>query len=98
MGKKPKNDAAKRVDQRIGENLRRLREARGWSAREVADAMATSTDSVCKHERGIRGVDVYKLLKYQKLYGVSLDWIIFGEDRHTQKSDRPQKVKLEFDD
>jgi len=82
----------------VGVSLRNLRKARGWSAREVGDAMGMVGQNIYRHEQGERSLSIYYLLKYERLYNVSIERIIYGEKIRSKKSPAPSKVLLEFDD
>lgn len=56
----------------IGENLRRLRKARGWSQERLADKSLTDQDFVGRIERGQVNVSVDTLARIGEALGVEI--------------------------
>jgi transcriptional regulator with XRE-family HTH domain len=56
----------------IGENLRRLRKARGWSQERLSDKSLVDPDFVGRIERGQVNVSVDTLAKIGKALGVEV--------------------------
>jgi transcriptional regulator with XRE-family HTH domain len=71
---------AKRIPKRLGEKLKSIREHKGWTLEQMADAVGKTGHSrrtrVYEWENGIRQPDLYILLKYAKLADVSTDILI----------------------
>ena len=63
-------DTAKRV--------RQLRMKRGWSQEHAAERLGLTSGSLSRMERGVRGLSVELLACIGALYGVSMDYLIFG--------------------
>lgn len=72
--------AAKPIPKRLGEKLRMIRESRGWSLDQMAEAVGKTGRSrrtrVYEWETGIRQPDLPALLAYAQLVGVSTDVLI----------------------
>ncbi|WP_165602301.1 XRE family transcriptional regulator [Methylobacterium indicum] len=68
MGKKPKPKHA----------LRALREARGWTQDQAAEAFGLSRDGYIKIEHGSRGISLDRMKVAAALYNVPLD-VVMGE-------------------
>ena len=72
--------AAKPIPKRLGEKLRMIRESRGWSLDQMAEAVgktgASRRTRVYEWETGIRQPDLPALLAYARLVGVSTDVLI----------------------
>ena len=64
----------------LGENLQRLRAAKGLSQEEVARQLYVSRQSVSKWEHDAAEPGVENLKTLAKLYGVTLDQLLLGED------------------
>lgn len=58
-------------DARMNKRLKDLREARGWSQQEAADALGMSHSGYVKWERGDRGLSDKARSKIARVYGVS---------------------------
>ena len=64
----------------LGENLQKLRAAKGLSQEEVARQLYVSRQSVSKWENDVAEPGVENLKTLAKLYGVTLDQLLLGED------------------
>ena len=64
----------------LGENLQKLRAAKGLSQEEVARQLYVSRQSVSKWENDAAEPGVENLKTLAKLYGVTLDQLLLGED------------------
>ena len=64
----------------LGGNLQRLRAAKGLSQEEVARQLYVSRQSVSKWENDAAEPGVENLKTLAKLYGVTLDQLLLGED------------------
>lgn len=72
---------------RMGANLRRLREHRGWSAEMVADMMGITLDSVYKYESGARKLHGELIMQAAVILDCSILDIYNGLDpRHPNES------------
>lgn len=72
--------APKPIPKRLGEKLRAIRECRGWTLDQMADAVGKTGTSrrtrVHEWEKGIRQPDLLALMAYAQLAGVSTDVLI----------------------
>lgn len=70
----------KPIPKRLGEKLRMIRESRGWSLDQMAEAVgktgASRRTRVYEWEKGTRQPDLFVLLAYARLVGVSADVLI----------------------
>ncbi len=81
------------MDAQIGSRLKAAREKAGMSQKDVV----AKVDSIAKeqnlsnYERGVNQIAAETLRELSKLYQVSADWILFGEDSikpsHKKRSD-----------
>lgn len=74
----------------LGENICRLRTARGMSQGDLAETLDVSRQSVSKWETGGAVPELEKLVKLSELFGVSLDELVKGE-----KPEQPETVTQE---
>lgn len=58
------------------ENLRFLRERKGWSQQKLADELFISQQSVYKYENGLAYPSLETLRLMSKLFNVSIDYIV----------------------
>lgn len=63
----------------LGENLLKLRKGRGFSQEELADVLGVSRQAISKWERNEAYPDTENLIALSKLYGVSLDTLVYSE-------------------
>lgn len=71
-----------------GERLRCRRLELGWSRELVAERLGVVNKYYADIERGTCGMSVETLINLSRLYGVSLDTLIYGE-----KEKNPQSVR-----
>lgn len=67
----------------VEESSRRIRELRmeaGCTQEFVADHIGISLDGYRKLERGVNGAKVDTLVAIAELYGVSLDYLVYGRE------------------
>lgn len=57
----------------LGENVRRLREERGWSQAELAERIGVNQTNVSQVERGVLAGRVPKLMALATVFGVTVD-------------------------
>ena len=69
----------------LGENLQKLRKAKGLSQDEVAQKLYLSRQSVSKWENGQAEPGVENLKKLSRLYGVTVDALIGVEELQTEE-------------
>ena len=65
-------------DQRTGALLRKLRQERGWTQRQVAEQLGVSTQAVSKWERDQGIPDVGLLPHLAEIFGVSMERLLDG--------------------
>lgn len=82
MARRPANK--RRVDEQFGTSLKTLRNARGWTAKQLAEALGVSDDTIRKWERGDRSPDLHLLLRIRALFNCTLDRLITGSDEPPQ--------------
>ena len=68
----------------VADSLRALRDIKGWTLAKVAEQMCAAGfplngSKVCRHERGLAGIDIDRLAAYASIYGVSADDLIRAE-------------------
>ncbi|MBP5293306.1 MAG: helix-turn-helix domain-containing protein [Clostridia bacterium] len=68
------------MTQQTAQRLSELRRAKGLSQEELAEKLNVSRQAISKWERGESSPDTDNLIELAKLYGVSLDDLVFGED------------------
>ena len=76
----------------LGENIYNFRASLGMSQTALADELEVSRQSVSKWENGTAIPDLDKLIKMSKLFGVSLDDIVFGTQHLPKKEEQPSAV------
>jgi transcriptional regulator with XRE-family HTH domain len=69
----------KRLAQRMGASIRRLRQARDWSQAELAEKVDVSVDYVGLLERGLRLPAVGVLVQISEIFRVSTDEVLGRE-------------------
>jgi transcriptional regulator with XRE-family HTH domain len=69
----------KRIAQRMGGSIRRLRQARDWSQAELAEKVDVSVDYVGLLERGQRLPAVGVLVQISEIFRVSTDEVLGRE-------------------
>lgn len=76
----------------LGSNLRRLREARGWSREYIAELMGMSAESVKKYEAGERRIHAEMIMEAAIALNCSLMSIYKGLDPRIG----PEEAKMEY--
>lgn len=56
--------------------IRELREARGYSQREMADLLEMLQPQYFRYEQGQRDIPTQLLIRLSEIYGVSVDYIL----------------------
>lgn len=86
------------MDQNIANRLYEKRKAFGFSQEELAEKLGVSRQAVSKWERGESSPDTENLIALAKLYGISLDELVFGEEKKNEKKESEEKdeVKINF--
>ena len=78
---------------KIGERLQQLRKEKGISQEILAEQLHVTRQAVSKWETGQSYPDLDNLGALCKLYGVTADYILYGEDTKTQKKRFHKKAK-----
>ena len=77
--------------------LKELREARGFSQRQLADKIGVSPSMIGLYETGERMPSFETLLRIRRLFGVSADFLLGEEDSGFQSADltglTPDQIK-----
>ena len=60
----------------IEERIRDLRERNMFTQRELADMMGVSRNLICLWENGYANIALKQIIKFCKIYNVSLDYIL----------------------
>ena len=77
--------------------LYELRKQQGLSQEELAEKLGVSRQAVSKWERSEASPDTENLIALAKIYGLSLDELIFGEKQTEEKSEEPPKGTSKVD-
>jgi len=75
----------------IGDKLREARKNKHLTLREVGEALSISYSGLAEIERGERNCNSETLRRLAEFYGVSTDYLLFGE-----KSPQMSNVQLAF--
>lgn len=67
------------MDIQIAERLQALRKEHGYSQEQLADELGVSRQAVSKWERGEASPDTDNLIALAKLYGVTVDEVLFNK-------------------
>lgn len=78
-----------------GERIKELRKKSGLTIREVSEYMGFTTDqAVCKWQRGDSLPTVDNLYALSRLYGISMEDILVGNDEMSSRYFRGRRCKL----
>ena len=72
----------------IGENVKRLRQQHGLLQKQVAEALDVHPANYNRIEKGERQLTLDMLLKAAKLFGLSLDEIVYPKDQLQAEQDQ----------
>ena len=72
--------------------LYELRKLQGLSQEELAEKLGVSRQAVSKWERSEASPDTDNLIALAKIYGLSLDELIFGEKQSEQKEEPTEEI------
>lgn len=70
---------------KTAERLKNLRKKAGYTQEEVADRLNTDRRTISNIELGSRGCSVDMFLRFSELYGVTLDYLLKGDEGDRQK-------------
>ncbi len=73
--------------------LYELRKQQGLSQEELAEKLGVSRQAVSKWERSEASPDTDNLIALAKIYGLSLDELVFGEKENEEKAETETEVK-----
>lgn len=74
--------------QEFSQRMRKLREERGWTQREVAERLGIPTNSYSGYERGAREPDFAMVVRIARLYQVSVDYLLGLSDERSISNER----------
>ena len=57
----------------VGENIARLRKAKGWTQAELGERLGVSNQAISKWEKGMTMPDIMLLPELAKIFGVTID-------------------------
>jgi len=95
------------MDIKVANRLQELRKKNGYSQEDLADELGVSRQAVSKWERGDASPDTDNLIALSKIYNVTLDELINGEDEYKvnendyinfKKEENSKNLKSEDDD
>lgn len=83
-----------RVMDWVGRNLAALRQARGWTQAEAAEALGADVKAIRRAESGTANLTIASVVTLAQKYGVSTG-ILFSEpgDLSPRKPGRPRRVR-----
>lgn len=76
-------------DTDVGKRLRMLREARGLTQKEAAEALCIPRTTYVHYEDGSNEPKISMLIKFSAFYGISVDWLV-GWDAPKAESPPPE--------
>jgi len=83
---------ADNIDKIVGDNVRALRLARGWSQSYLAEQLGLTFQQVQKYEKGANRIAAGKLYKIAKLFGVPIASLYDGLEGVSGKGTSPAKL------
>lgn len=75
------NESQQEVIKMVGKNLKALREERGVTQQQLADAIDVKPQYISAVERDVRRLSAEQVAVFAELLGCSTDDIILGKDR-----------------
>lgn len=66
----------------MGQQIRRIREERGWSQRLLAARLGISADRLSRYEKGAYEAPLRTLIRLSQLFGVPVDFFLPAADPH----------------
>jgi len=80
----------------IGERLKKLREIKGLTQKQVAEAVGVSQQCLSLYEQG-KGLKAAVLSKLADFFGVSMEYLFYGEDtKKTEIRETPEYYTMNF--
>ena len=80
----------------LGKRLRQARVAVELRQEQVAEAIGSHAVTISKYERGVQDPNTDLLREMSRLYGVSVDWVLSG-DNPGEGDDDPGQQSIEAD-
>lgn len=72
------------------ENLRVIREDRGYKQREIADILGTTQQYYSDYENGKREIPIRIYIALSNFYNVTIDYLA-GQDEYRERRSKPLK-------
>lgn len=77
------------------ENLRTIREDRGYTQKQIAEVLETTRQYYSDYENGKRDIPIRIYIKLAKFYGVSIDYLAgLEEKKETKRSGSNAKADV----
>ena len=67
--------------QKVGQRMRLLRQTYGYTQDQAAEKLGIDRRHLSHIEKGTRGASVDLILRMASLYGVTVDYLLLGQDR-----------------
>lgn len=64
----------------VSKRITKLRTDKRWSQEKLAEKMCVERKSISRYETGKTEMSIYVLAKYVKIFNVSPNYILFGND------------------
>lgn len=80
---------------KLEENLVRLRKEHGLSQRDLAEKLNVSRQAVSRWEQGTAMPSADNLIYLSKLYGITLDALIYGEEKTELDLDQEHEAETQ---
>ena len=71
---------------KIGERLRKLRKYMGLTQEQVAEILNVGRDAILRIEKGDRKIDLQELIRFSKLYNISMEELTTEEQATNNSS------------
>lgn len=68
--------------------LRKIRVLKGYSQLKVAMDLSISREALSYYENGKRNPDIEMLVKMSQYFGVTVDYLIFGNENQNQNQNQ----------
>lgn len=84
-----------KIDNNIGDRIRRKRIANGWSQEELAKRMGYSNkSSITRIEKGYNDVSQSKIVKFANILGTSIEYLMGWEELESTKPKTDRDIIL----
>ena len=83
------------MDTQIAERLQKIRKEHGYSQEQLADELGVSRQAVSKWERGEASPDTDNLIALARLYGISIDYLLFEKTADAVNESSPAESSQE---